>query len=210
LKRISKYTNDFINKDNISKASYGPDNLTRLDRRLKQNLIKKPQYEKVIEKYEKNIRLILLKIQKENYKKQLEEERINSKAKEVYEGVEDEENEKNKKNRNEKDHRSHDKKDKNLSKKLVKLGEKIKKEKKGELSIFETILNNLNQKHFVISWKIDNEFHRLIVHSICRWYGLLSYSKDKEDGRYTYIEINPYETNIKEKLANTFVKYIYE
>jgi len=210
LKRISKYTNDYINKDNITKASYGPDNLTRLDRRLKQNLIKKPQYEKVIEKYEKNLRLILLKIQKENYKKQLEKERINNELKEIDEDVKNEENEKIKKNKDKKSHHSHDKKDKNLSKKLVKLGEKIKKEKKGELSVFESILNNLNQKHFVISWKIDNEFHRLIVHSICRWYGLLSYSKDKDDGRFTFIEINPYETDLKEKLANTFVKYIYE
>jgi len=34
--------------------------------------------------------------------------------------------------------------------------------------------------------------------------------KDKDDGRFTFIEINPYETDLKEKLANTFVKYIYE
>jgi len=81
-----------------------------------------------------------------------------------------------KKNKEKKGHHSQDK-EKKLSKKLVKLGEKIKKEKKDELSVFERILNNLNKKHFMLSWKIDNEFHRLIVHSICRWYGLPSYSK---------------------------------
>jgi len=177
LKRISKYTNNFINKDNVIKSSFGPENLTRLDRRLKQNLIKKPQYKEVIESYEKNIRLILLKIQKENYKKQLEEEeRIKNELQEIEDEDDDGNNEKIKENKEKKGHRSQDK-TKNLSKKLVKLGEKIKKEKKDELSVFEHILNNLNQKHFMVSWKIDNEFHRLIVHSICRWYGLPSYSK---------------------------------
>ena len=34
--------------------------------------------------------------------------------------------------------------------------------------------------------------------------------KDKEEGRYTYIEINPNESDLKERLLNTFVKYIYE
>jgi len=184
LKRISKYTNAFVNKDSINKATYGPDNLTRLDRRLKQNLIKKPQYKEVIEDYEKNIRLILLKIQKENSKKHIRE---NS----------EEENIASKKN---KDKKRKNNKKKNLSEKLTKLGKKIKKENKSELSV----------KHFIISWKIDNEFHRLIVHSICRWYGLPSYSKDKDEGRYTYIEINPNEPNLKERLVNPFVKYIYE
>ncbi|KAG4099224.1 hypothetical protein H8356DRAFT_1668795 [Neocallimastix lanati (nom. inval.)] len=197
LKRISKYTNAFINKDNINKASYGPENLTRLDRRLKQNLTKKPQYKEVIENYEKNIRLILLKIQKENSKKQYkekDEEEINTTTVK----------------KTNKDKRRKNNKKKDLSEKLIKLGKKIKKENKSELSVFENMLNNLNQKHFMISWKIDSEFHRLIVHSICRWYGLPSYSKDKEEGRYTYIEINPNESDLKERLLNTFVKYIYE
>jgi len=163
LKRISKYTNTFINKDGLTKAAYGPDNLTRIDRKLKQNLVKKPQYKKTIKGYEKNIRLILLKIQKENQKKQLEEEEIEN---DEFENDEEEITlKKSSKNK------------KNLSEKLTKLGQKIKKEKKSELSVFENILHNLNQKHFIISWKIDNEFHRLIVHSICRWYGLPSYSK---------------------------------
>ncbi|OUM64046.1 hypothetical protein PIROE2DRAFT_20585 [Piromyces sp. E2] len=206
LKRISKYTNTFINKDSLTKASYGPDNLTRIDRKLKQNLVKKPQYKKVIEGYEKNVRLILLKIQKENQKKQREEEKIKKELQEIVNEVENEKEEKSSKSSK----KTKDKKSKkNLSEKLIKLGQKIKKEKKNDLSVFENILNNLNQKHFMISWKIDNEFHRLIVHSLCRWYGLPSYSKDKEDGRYTYIEINPYETDFKERLANTFVKYIY-
>jgi hypothetical protein len=205
LKRISKYTNTFINKDGLTKASYGPDNLTRIDRKLKQNLVKKPQYKKVIENYEKNIRLILLKIQKENQKKQLKEKEIENELEEIVKEVETEKKEKSSKSSKSKDKKSK----KNLSDKLIKLGQKIKKEKKSELSVFENILNNLNQKHFMVSWKIESEFHRLIVHSICRWYGLPSYSEDKEDGRYTYIEINPYETDLKERLANTFVKYIY-
>jgi len=195
LKRISKYTNNFINKDSINKASYGPDNLTRIDRRLKQNLMKKPQYKEVIENYEKNIRLILLKIQKENSKKNIKEEETKKEDNIV---------------KKSKDKKRTDNKKDNLSEKLTKLGKKIKKENNSELSVFENILNNLNQKHFVISWKIDNEFHRLIIHSICRWYGLPSYSKDKNESRYTYIEINPNETNLKERLASTFVKYIYE
>jgi len=198
LKRISKYTNTFVNKDNLQKVHYGQDNLTRLDRRLKQNLNKKPQYRKVIETYEKNIRLILLKIQKENYKKQqLEAEKE----------VEEEKEEENKKIIKDKK-KKHSKKD--LSEKLVKLGEKIKKEKNSDLSILENVLNNLNKKYFIVSWKVDDEFHRLIIHSICRWYGLPSNSKDKEDGRYICIEINPNETDFKDRLSNTFVKYIYE
>jgi len=137
--------------------------LTRLDRRLKQNLTKKPQYKEVIENYEKNIRLILLKIQKENSKKQYkekDEEEINTTTVK----------------KTNKDKRRKNNKKKDLSEKLIKLGKKIKKENKSELSVFENMLNNLNQKHFMISWKIDSEFHRLIVHSICRWYGLPSYS----------------------------------
>jgi len=198
LKRISKYTNTFVNKDNLQKVHYGQDNLTRLDRRLKQNLNKKPQYRKVIETYEKNIRLILLKIQKENYKKQqLEAEKE----------VEEEKEEENKKIIKDKK-KKHSKKD--LSEKLVKLGEKIKKEKNSDLSILENVLNNLNKKYFIVLWKVDDEFHRLIIHSICRWYGLPSNSKDKEDGRYICIEINPNETDFKDRLSNTFVKYIYE
>jgi len=174
LKRISKYTNTFINKDGLTKASYGPDNLTRIDRKLKQNLVKKPQYKKVIESYEKNIRLILLKIQKENQKKQHEEEEIKKELEEIVNEVEAEKKEKSSKSSK----KSKEKKSKrNLSEKLIKLGQKIKKEKKSDLSVFENILNNLNQKHFMVSWKIDCEFHRLIVHSICRWYGLTSYSK---------------------------------
>jgi len=208
LKRISKYTNTFINKDCIEKTNYGPDNLTRLDRRLKQNLLKKPQYKEVIESYEKNIRLILLKIQKENDKKRLREQREEEEEEEMEEVKEREV--RTRRGSKSKDKKRKNNKKKNLSEKLVKLGQKIKKEKKSELSVFENILNNLNQKHFIISWKIENEFHRLIVHSICRWYGLTSYSKDKEEGRYTYIEINPNETDLKERLANTFVKYIYE
>lgn len=206
LKRISKYTNTFINKDEITKASYGPDNLTRIDRKLKQNLVKKPQYKKIIEGYEKNIRLILLKIQKENKKKQLEEEEIKKELQEIAKEIESEKEEKSSKS-SKKGKEKKSKKD--LSEKLIKLSQKIKKEKKSNISVFENILNNLNQRHFIISWKIDNEFHRLIVHSICRWYGLTSYSQDKKDGRFTYIEINPYETDLKERLSNTFVKYIY-
>ncbi|ORX61025.1 hypothetical protein BCR36DRAFT_272524 [Piromyces finnis] len=204
LKRIAKYTNTFINKDGLIKASYGPDNLIRIDRKLKQNLMKKPQYKKVIKSYEKNIRLILLKIQKENQKKQQEEEEIKKEFQDIVKEVEEESSSKSLKNSKSK------KSKKNLSDKLIQLGQKIKKEKKNNLSVFENILNNLNQKHFIVSWKIDDEFHRLIVHSICRWYGLTSYSKDKEDGRYTYIEINPYENDLKERLANTFSSFIYK
>jgi hypothetical protein len=192
LKRISKYTNTFINKDNLYKASYGPDNLTRLDRRLKQNLIKKPQYKEVIESYEKNIRLILLKIKKENSKKKHKEDEEAT----IKKSSKDEKKKNDTKN--------------DLSEKLVKLGKKIKKEKKSEINVFESTISDLNQKYFMISWKIENEFHRLIVHSICRWYGLPSYSKNKEEGRYTFIEINPNEPDLKERLVDTFVNYIYE
>jgi len=210
MKRISKLTNSFISKDCVDKVNYGQDNLTRIDRRLKQNLSKKPQFKEVIEKYERNIRLILLKIQKENQKKQLEEEEIKTELEAIVKEVEavtvNEEERKSKRKSKDKKRKSN----KNLSEKLVKLGKKIKKENNSELSIFESILNNLNQKYFMVSWKIDNEFHRLIVHSICRWYGLSSFSKDKKDGRYTYIQISPNESDLKERLANTFVKYIYE
>ncbi|ORX82104.1 hypothetical protein BCR32DRAFT_244421 [Anaeromyces robustus] len=206
LKRISKYTNTFINKDNIQKAHYGQDNLTRLDRRLKQNLNKKPQYREVIENYEKNIRLILLKIQKENYKKQLEAEKeLKEEEKEIIK-----EKAKNTTKSKKEHHKKKKHSKKNLSEKLVKLGEKIKMEKKSDLSILENVLNNLNKKYFIVSWKVDDEFHRLIIHSICRWYGLPSNSKDKENGRYICIEINPNETDFKDRLTNTFVKYIYE
>lgn len=217
LKRISKYTESFksICKNKKVNSIYGPENLTKLDRRLKQKLVKRPTMRGIIEEYEVRLRNVLIFLQKEQQQQQKKEiEKVDK---------ENLENNSNQANTNDliktkinttkpsslkkvtttttTAHPSSSVKSKEATKKLDL--------KEIRLNRIEKARDNQVKKSLIVVWAIENEFHRLMVHTICRWYGLSSYSKDNDGNRYTFIEIDSDIDNFDERLKNTYSDFIF-
>ncbi|KAI9146469.1 hypothetical protein BKA69DRAFT_1120907 [Paraphysoderma sedebokerense] len=78
----------------------------------------------------------------------------------------------------------------------------LKKNQRSKLKISKNELDGLEKNddvEYVMYWKIQDEFHRMILHSIARYYGCVSYSKPTKG--------NPQSNNGYRTLKETFVHH---
>lgn len=232
LKKISKYTDNFIlrkleaiaskhynkmhgNKDEdlINSGvsllyAFGEENLSRADRQLKQRLGRKQQMEKLVEDYEKKIRKLLRKFCKELIK----QNQIVQKAKSI-------ELEKEASNLNDTlEEKQIDAPAPNSTKNSTEDKEEdIKKIKNSNLpttteqssaQLLKNLKQHLSQYQLLAVWKVDNEFHRLVIHTLCRWYGLKSFSQNLKIKGLTKKNNNEEENKDNKKDNNNEVNSI--